>query len=248
MPQANFPNFLIIGAGKGGTTSLYYYLRQHPNIYMSPIKETNFFAYAPDGADQFLNFDYSLFPVKDIATYKKLFTSGNPTTVQGDSSLIYLWHPAAPENIHKHIPEAKLICVLRNPVERAYSAYFMYVSQNFERRSFLQAITDELKMRKFGNWPLGRGVYIGSGFYFQQLKRYLHYFNDNQIKIILNDDYCQNTYATLNKIYRLLEIPENIFPKTLIRHNTSGMLKNKIIHNLLQPRTFIHQIRRHMPR
>jgi hypothetical protein len=248
MPQANFPNFLIIGAGKGGTTSLYYYLRQHPNIYMSPIKETNFFAYAPDGADQFLNFDYSLFPVKDIATYKKLFTSGNPTTVQGDSSLIYLWHPAAPENIHKHIPEAKLICVLRNPVERAYSAYFMYVSQNFERRSFLQAITDELKMRKFGNWPLGRGVYIGSGFYFQQLKRYLHYFNDNQIKIILNDDYCQNTYATLNKIYRLLEIPENIFPKTFIRHNTSGMLKNKIIHNLLQPRTFIHQIRRHMPR
>ena len=248
MPPSKLPNFLIIGAGKSGTTSLHYYLRQHPNIYMSPIKETNFFAYAPDMIDQFLNFDDSIFPVKDIATYKKLFNCTKNKSVRGESSPMYLWHPIAPANIRRHIPEAKLICVLRNPVERSYSAYLMYVSQNLEKRSFSQAIADEIKISKMGNWPLGRGVYIGIGFYFKQLERYLHYFNRDQIKVVLYDAYHQDSRATLNSIYRFLEIPEDILPKVLIKHNTSGLPKNEIIHYLLQPRIFTKRIRRYMPR
>jgi hypothetical protein len=248
IPQSKLPNFIIIGAGKSGTTSLHYYLQQHPNIYMSPIKETNFFAYAANSNDQFLSFNDSIFPVKDIATYKKLFNGAKNEAARGECSPMYLWHPIAPKNIKSYIPEAKLICVLRNPVERSYSAYLMYVSQNFERRTFSQAVADEIKFSKTGNWLLGRGVYIGIGFYHEQLKRYLQYFHRNQIKVILYDDYRQNSLAILNSIYRFLEINMNIFPKILVKHNPSGLPKNKTMHHLLQPRKFTKQIRRYMPR
>lgn len=248
IPQSKLPNFIIIGAGKFGTTSLHYYLQQHPNIYMSPIKETNFFAYAANSNDQFLSFNDSIFPVKDIATYKKLFNGAKNEAARGECSPMYLWHLIAPKNIKSYIPEAKLICVLRNPVERSYSAYLMYVSQNFERRTFSQAVADEVKFSKTGNWLLGRGVYIGIGFYHEQLKRYLQYFHRNQIKVILYDDYRQNSLATLNSIYRFLEINMNIFPKILVKHNPSGLPKNKTMHHLLQPRKFTKQIRRYMPR
>jgi hypothetical protein len=87
LPPSTLPDCIIIGAGKSGMTSLYYYLQQHPNVYRSPIKETHFVAYAADMIDQFINYDDSIFPVKDIATYKKFFDGTKNGPVRGESTL-----------------------------------------------------------------------------------------------------------------------------------------------------------------
>src|SRR5215210_1748036 len=123
------PNFLVIGAGKSGTTSLYHYLRQHPDVYMSPVKEPLFFA-AEGGRIRFPGPDGRMISraanpgaVTRMKDYRALFAGVSGKKAVGEASPQYLYTPEAPLRIKHYVPEAKLIAVLRNPVERAYSAF-----------------------------------------------------------------------------------------------------------------------------
>ncbi|MGQ9662575.1 MAG: sulfotransferase domain-containing protein [Kiritimatiellia bacterium] len=105
------PNFLIVGAPKAGTTSLFDYLGQHPEVYTPPVKEPCFFS---SGLPAFTH---------DLAEYEALFAGQTTQTAIGEASTTYLYDPDAARRIHDLLPEARIIIMLRNPAERAYSEW-----------------------------------------------------------------------------------------------------------------------------
>src|SRR5919112_1377091 len=149
------PNFLIIGAMKSGTTALYYYLEQHPEIYMSPVKEPNFFSSQEqeNAADT----------VTHIGSYQHLFRGASGKKAIGEASHTYLYEPGAAAEIRSYIPGAKLIATLRNPIDRAYSHFLHMVRSGTEPLDdFAQALREEKvgvhKERTFQDY-IGRGLY-----------------------------------------------------------------------------------------
>jgi hypothetical protein len=231
------PNFLVIGAAKAGTTSLYHYLRQHPGIYLPPQKEINFFAlegktldFHGPGDREFI----SSFSVTRLEDYVALFADVAGQTAIGEVSPMYLYSREAPERIRRHIPNAKLICILRNPVERAYSHYLMFVRDKREphRRSFSRALADE-KDRVRQNWEWAWS-YVDIGFYAEQLTRYYELFDSRQIRIYLYEEFRERPYETLKDIFRFLEVDENFRPDISEQFNVSRVPRSEGLEKLLQ--------------
>ncbi len=237
------PNFLIIGAGKAGTTSLYHYLRQHPQIYMSPIKETNFFAYE---AENSVNLKRIHFPITSIEAYSALFQGISDEKAIGEASPLYLPSPVAAERIKHYIPHVKLIAILRNPVERAYSSYLMYVRDNRETRTFFQAIREE-ELGITGDLPYGQGHYIYIGLYYMQLVRYLRLFDTSQVAVYLFDDLQEDVMGVLGNIFRFLGVKDKFVPDISTRYNVSGVPRNGILKPLLWKSPLTVTLRRLLP-
>ncbi len=232
------PNFLIIGAAKAGTTALYFMLNQHPEIYMSPMKETNFFALEgktlnfkglhglPDGVNNI--------SVTKIEDYQALFEFV-PDRIKaiGEASPSYLYLPETPKRIKHHIPNPKLIVILRNPAERAYSA-FVFKSWKGEEPflDFAEALTQEDQRIK-DNWTWG-WHYKNMGFYYEQLSRYFNEFDRSQIMVCLHEDLQKRPQETLQSIYDFLEVDRSFVADSDTRyHSTGGLPKNKYLHSLV---------------
>ena len=225
------PNFLIIGAAKAGTTSLYGYLEQHPQVYMSSIKEPRFFALEGEKLDfrgpaQSINHT----SVTTLAEYSQLFQEVTSQTAIGEASTVYLSHPKAPERIKHYIPDVKLIAILRDPSERAFSSYLHLVRDGYETLSFAEALEAEASRIK-DNWqPLW--YYKERGFYYQQLQRYFEIFAPEQIEIYLYEDLAKDSTGVIQNITRFLEVDDTFAPD-LERKNVSGIPKNRLVQNLL---------------
>lgn len=116
------PNFIVGGALKAGTTSLNYYLKQHPDVYMCPLKEPRYFAYEIDNPDHVQGRGL-YFPIKTWEQYTTLFAEAGEQSVIGEVSPHYMISPIAPQGIHDRLPNVKLLFSLRQPVKRAYSVY-----------------------------------------------------------------------------------------------------------------------------
>jgi hypothetical protein len=225
----NLPNFLVIGAAKSGTTSLYRYLEQHPSVYLSKIKETNFFATNfVDEKPIFQELDFTLeqaqkisFLIKNFTEYQRLFeeVTSNKTAI-GEVSPLYLNSFVAAQKIKFHIPDVKLIAILRNPVDRAYSGYQMQLRQAKETRSFASNLGKE-------------EIYIRGGFYYEQLKRYFDTFNTYQIKVILYEDFKQNPLKVMQEIFKFLEVDDTFNPDISTKFNQGGIPKNVNAYNLI---------------
>lgn len=228
------PNFLIIGTQKAGTTALYGYLQEHPQIYMSSIKEPGFF----DFEGEKVNFcgpgdDRSYrFAINDLATYQNQFQDVNNEIAIGEATTWYLQSLEAPERIKYHIPNVKLIAILRNPVDRAYSAFIHAIRDNREPVSdFARALLEEDKRIK-NNWGfLWR--YKHMGFYATQLKRYFEQFDRNQIRVYLYEDFKNNPTEILKDIFYFLNVDETFTPRVFTHSNISGIPKSKTLHTFL---------------
>jgi len=228
------PNFLIIGVAKAGTTALHKYLQQHPSIYMTPTKETNFFAF--EGEE--INFqglgDEALkeFSILDIETYQNQFAGVTTEKAIGEACPSYLYYPKAASRIKHYIPNARLIVILRNPLERAYANFLHTVRDDREPcRDFALALNDEPK-RIADNWEWF-WHYIQLGFYGKQLKHYYELFPASQIKVYLYEDLKKDATAVLQDIFRWLEVDDTFIPDMTLRPNKSGMPKNKLFHHFL---------------
>ena len=116
------PSFFIVGAPKAGTTSLYHYLEEHPEVYMSPIKETNFFS-SKQMQEQELYYDAT--PIQSKNQYLELFKDVSQEKQVGEASVSYLYYTGVAKKILEFNPKAKIVIMLRNPVERAFSHYLM---------------------------------------------------------------------------------------------------------------------------
>lgn len=243
--NTHWPNFLIIGAAKAGTTALHSFLVQHPDILMSKPKEPNFFLFSagePDFSNiadnpQLYQASVRLYErikkisVVDIEKYQQLFAKGEDKIARGDASPLYLSHPDCPAEIKKYLPDAKLVVILRNPVDRAYSSYLHMMRVGHETRNFRDALEQEPV--DSDNFWCGYGdYYIRPGFYAKQLKSYFALFDREKIKIYLYDDFVRDPQALIRDLYRFLGVNEEHEQDLSKRRNVSGVPKNRLMYNL----------------
>lgn len=198
------PNFLIVGAPKCGTTSLYQYLRQHPDVYMSTLKEPRYFPC------------FGLAPgtpvVRTQAEYKQLFDGATTERAIGEASPNYLHAPKAAGQIAAELPEAKIIVSLRNPADRAYSSYLGRVRRGVEKRPVQDALQP-------GNYNFDASLYSDA------LARYFAIFDRSRVKVLLFDDLARDTAAALRDVCAFLHIAPNAAIDTHARHNVGLMPK-----------------------
>jgi Sulfotransferase family len=220
------PNFFVVGAQKAGTTSLYHYLDQHPQVYMSPVKEPHFF----EGMYQEYRWPgLRKSPVTDLRDYLALFDGVSDEKAIGEVSTSYLYSQKAPGLIRRSIPDAKLIAVLRNPADRAYSNYLHLLQLGFEPlANFADALqAEEGRVRdKWG--PMW--YYRRKGFYHAQIERYFDTFDRDRVMVYLYDDLRAHSLDVLRDIFRFLEVDETFVPDTSIEHNTSGLPRSKTLY------------------
>jgi hypothetical protein len=224
------PNFVVIGAAKAGTTALYWYLAERPAVFMSPVKETNFFAYGVNAAGQLLygNPEIHRFPVISLSQYEDLFEEVGDAVAVGEASPIYLECPQAAGRIRAHLPNARLICGLRHPVERAYSDYQMYLRL---RGRHLEPARD---ISLAAPWAQPDSHWMQIGRYHQQLERYYEAFPREQIHIFLFDDLRRDTLGTVQAMYRFLGVDPTFVPDLDTPHNIGGMPANRQLERLFR--------------
>ena len=234
---ATLPSFFIVGAPKSGTTSLYHYLDQHPEIFMSPIKEPNYFATeirAENVADDLRErVDKDLLElqgylrgpmhekrfgglVSEWTDYLRLFQNARAEKALGEASVCYLWSKTAAAQIHSKIPQAKIILILRDPSEVAFSLYLQSVSQGLIRRSFRETIEACLrnKSEKFSLlYP-----FLELGLYYEQVKRFLQLFPRQNILILFYEEYRRQQAEALAEIFRFLDVEKAFRPNTSERY------------------------------
>lgn len=200
-------DFIGIGAAKSGTTWLANMLDAHPDICMSEPKEVNYFNYGDTFTNQYyyrrkhrgINPNFK----KPLSWYKKHFTHCASTKKIGEFSVLYLYDHKAPRRIKETFPDVKLIAVLRNPIDRLYSDYWMYRgSFKFEDRPFKQAITEEPK-------------YVARSMYFGQISRFLEYFDKDQLLILLYDDIVRDPAGILKTTYGFLGVDDSFIPNNM---------------------------------
>jgi len=196
------PDFLICGAARSGTTSLYTYICQHPLVTAASRKEIHFF---------------DLFYEKGIQWYKTQFGTVKEGCLVGEASPSYMCLPGIAEKIASALPDVKLIFILRNPVDRAYSNYHLLLSRNHESLPFSGALAEEdrrigpalvqaTKTRKYPE-PLIWFSYFYRGLYASLLKPYFFLFPKDQIHVIKSEDFFDDVNTEINKVYEFLGLP-----------------------------------------
>ena len=201
------PDFLIIGAEKSGTTSLYQYLVQHPNVYPARGKEIYFF---DKKFSKGVNWYRLFFPF----IWKNFF---NKKFITGEATPRYFNHPLAPKRIAKLMPKVKIIILLRNPIDRAYSHYQMEWDYRREKLTFEKAIQEEEKriegefekMEKIENYYSPKYYWFShltAGMYINQIKRWMQFFEKEQFLIIKSEDLYEGPSSTFNQVLKFLNL------------------------------------------
>jgi hypothetical protein len=193
------PDFVIIGAMKCGTTTLYKNLVKHPDIISAQRKELHFF----DKDDEY-NMGIDSYKSNFPLLVKKKFRS-KPHLITGEATPRYLFIPEVPERVFHAMPDVKLIVLLRNPVDRAYSHYHHFKRRGLETLSFEEAINKE---ENGVMEPHINRNYLARGMYADQLQRWMNYFPREQFLIMDSGDYYQNPVKGINQVCRFLKLSE----------------------------------------
>jgi len=233
------PNFIIGGPPKCASTSLNFYLKQHPEIFMSPEKETRFFS-----------LDYN----KGIDFYLKTYFSGvTNEKMVGETTPTYFLLPFVAERIKQFNPAMKMIFCLRNPVDRAYSGWSMRMNNGTEHLSFKEAFDENIKQRKTvdfvgetgaAQWladqkrsnrkeDTGLRTYIEGSMYAYNLQNYYQHFDKSQVKVIFLDALKNNLDATLKDIFTFLGVDPEFKVQNTEQKNTYKKSKFKFLEPVL---------------
>lgn len=191
------PTFLIVGAQKAGTTSMDFYLREHPDIFMYPKKEIHFF----DNDERFaLGRDW----------YEKHFSKRKDEKEIGECSPLYMYLENVPQRIYDMYPKIKLIFMLRNPVNRALSHYKMEVRAGRETKTFADAIkSEEIRIVK-GMYEKKYFSYKTRGLYLEQIERYVKLFDREQMHFVILEELKNNPENIMKNIFDFLEVDPGI--------------------------------------
>jgi len=219
-------DFFIVGAPKSGTTSLYYYLQEHPDICMSSNKEPNFFS-NNEIKKQALYYNKKC--ITSNEEYEKLFLNRTKSQVTGESSVSYLFYPNVAQRLYKYNPNARIIILLRNPAERAFSHYLMDCRLGLINLSFKDIL---FKRKKHPNLNLYYQQYIELGMYCHQVNRYYDIFKKSNILIINTDDFNKATLETIRDVYRFLNVNQNFEPKIGMHHNKYLEANNAVLNKI----------------
>jgi hypothetical protein len=219
------PNFLVVGAAKSGTTSLFRYLEQHPDIFTSPLKEPNFLAFPDDGR---LNLTGPLDEAgmyryihrktpKSFADYRNLFVDASDETAVGEASPRYFYIPESAARIERYLGSPKIIVILRDPVARAYSHFLMNRRRGLEPLADFRAALDAEAGRIAAGWDWD-WHYAGLGRYHTQLTRYLERFGADRVQVLLYDDLAQDPVRLAQRVFGFLDVDPGFVPDTGTRH------------------------------
>jgi hypothetical protein len=234
-PTDNMPTFLVIGAAKSATTSLHGYLAQHPAIYMSRVKEPDFFAFAgsppsfaaPEGIDttsavtrirlRTALYRHALTRVED---YQRLFAPAKTRPCRGECSVLYMYNAATASRIAQALPDVRIVALLRNPVDRAYSKFVQF------RREGLEPIGDFASALAAEDGRIAQGCsptwhYRQRGFYAKQLQPYCRLFSRERIHIMLYDDLQSDPALLMRQLYGFLGVDTSFAPDLSKRLNES---------------------------
>jgi hypothetical protein len=221
----HWPNLFIVGASKAGTTSLYNYLNQIPEIYMSTVKEPNFFSVKTVGEK------HPVKPIRDKTKYLRLFDKGKNFKYIGEASPTYLSDYDAALQIHQVSPKSKIIICLRDPVERVYSHYLMLHSNGMTHLSLNEQLKKEMTKNPDINLPHLR---LQVGFYSKWITMYQNIFSKSQIKILIFEDFIKNPKQAMEEILRFLNIETRLTDFSPEVHNPYGVIKNPIAQKIRQ--------------
>ena len=218
------PNFLLIGANKAGTTSIYHYLQQHPEIGMASIKEPMFFT-AHNTLKSAASIDSSTlnqpFFIRDLTQYQQLFVGHEHKLARGECSTAYLPNPhLAVPRIKALCPDMKIIVCLRHPIARAYSNYLMYYGDGLETRSFEQAVIDEMAGH-LHKAPTRGAEYLRLSLYAQSLNAYVKAFGRWRVLVLRYDDLQRTPLVFMKRIFRFLSVDDSFTPNVRRRFNSN---------------------------
>jgi hypothetical protein len=232
------PNFLVIGAGRSGTTSLHHALGQHPCVYLPAVKAPSHFYCCdrPLAGDPYLRAHTRHSFVPDPVAYERLFDAVRGETAIGEVSPVYLCTTAAAPRIAARLPGVKLIAILRHPVERAWARFVGRRRDGLERRTdFAQIVRDETRD------PLPRddafGTYVASGFVHHFLTTYTARWPRERLRIHLFEELVSDPAALVAGVYGFLGVDPSFRPALETRHNRSGGLIRSPWLRLLWTRT-----------
>ena len=239
------PTFILLGAPRSGTTSVYHYLRQHPAIVMSFIKETQFFTYLASRtlADPVVT--NVPWPARSLNEYQALFEAREGVKAVGEATPMYMYVPGVPGQIKALVPDVRLFCILRNPVERAYSGYLKNIREGVEDRTFEQAIRDELSGKS--TIVQSQNYYVRTGLYYGHLLRFLEHFDRGRFCIYFYDDLLRSPREFMHTMFTDLGIDPDFLPDTSIRFNRGGIPPIKKDPRMNAWKPLILRVRRLLP-
>lgn len=260
------PNFFIAGAPKSGTTSLYHHLDQHPEIFMSPLKEISYFSeevreakFGPElrrGASEarqgLRDYIDAGAPTKrfggivdDWQDYCSLFAAAGEERAIGEGSVCYLWSRSAPERIAATIPGAKVIVVLRDPVERAFSQYIHALADGALTWSFTEHL-DRAFSRKPGDDELNLfHPFLELGMYAEQIRRYRRYFPENHLGMWTYEESLQSNF--LSEVFRFLGVDPGFRPDTSERYLQQEIVSVPRIRKVMRSSSAWKRLKSHLP-
>ncbi|MCC9078670.1 sulfotransferase [Litorilinea aerophila] len=232
------PNFMIIGVAKAGTTSLYRYLDQHPQVFMCPMKGTNFFGYedarnwhwTDEGDPPLLR----NFPVRTFEAYEAAFAGVTDEIAIGEASPQYFRCPTAARRIREVLPHARLIASLRNPADRAFSGYLMRIRRGEAAKNAYEDLTPEAS-------------HVKEGFYYRRLRRFYDLFPREQIKIILFEEFKKEPVRVVQELFEFLEVDPEFVPDTSARHNPAAVPKSRLLNRFFFHPTVIRTAKALLP-
>ena len=230
MTKSKLPNFIVVGFPKSGSTALHYYLENHPEIFMPLKKELHFFS-----SDKLLKLnkgpgdkEVKKFMITSLSDYKKIYKNVKHEKAIGEVSPSYINHPDRIPLIKKTLGEPKIIIILRDPINRAYSNYLHLLREKREDLPFLEALKKEdirIKEKYSDFW-----YYKFNSTYFDKVDRFKKSFDD--VLLLTQEELNNNTVNTVKNIYSFLGVsirsPENIDQK----YNTGGIYEDNFITNL----------------
>jgi hypothetical protein len=209
------PNFLIIGAPRSATTFLKECASEHPQVYMAALgkyaPDIHFFDVCTDIGNE-TNFE------KGIEWYRQLFQGATSETAIGEKTVHYLCDPRAPELISRYLPHARMIAILRNPIERAYSEYQYHMGRIPLNMGFLEACYAERTKRL---------TLLKAGFYYEQIMRYLGYFDRSQFLFLLYDDLQADPLGTVQRAFKFLDVDVGFVPSQVHQRVNAAMTKKR---------------------
>ena len=214
-----FPTFIIAGVKKAATTSMYEYMKQHPQVFMPHIKETKFFLYDPTNPDH-VEAGLNIFPIRSLDEYTALFADANGARAIGEASPGYIDSLQTARRVADLLPRVKLIFSLRNPVERAYSNYLMRVRSGYEKRPVLEAFRQERKRLQARSYSV-------------LLEEWYAHFPESQIYLLLFEEFKRNQVAAMQKLYRFVDVDDQFTPDTSVQHNVGGAAKHQWLQSLI---------------
>ena len=230
MKAERWPDFVVIGAGKSGTTALNEYLDQHPGLFMAIKKEPNFFGLENVDIDSYdieESRQYHLESVYKKDEYLALYDGAREDQITGEISNLYLYSDEAYLNIKKYIPNTKLIALIRQPADRLFSRYLHLLRDD----KLPEDSWDQLFDKDTIWWK--RPDLVHEGFYFKHLSKYYEHFPKENIKVFIYDDFRADPMKVLNEMFEFIGVEKNVEIDTDLVVNKSGKRKQNIFNYLL---------------